>query len=485
MSGPTTDSPASDNSILLSADIGDRVILGGTQRGAALALSSVLGAAGAVIVLRHLGVSTVGRYGTVMSLIGMVYGLSDLGLTVTGVRELALCDTAEQQKTLLSHILGIRIVITALAVGIAIAFSASVGYPSAMVIGTAVAGAGVILQSAQAAIVLPLSVRMRNGALAVNQLLQQFALLLGFALAAVLGGEIVAFCAVQILVGAVLLSAVPWLLGRNAIARPRISSEHTYAVIRTGLPIAVASVVGVLYVRVLVILMSLLTDRTQQVGYFVTSSRVVEVAAGIPVLVIGVMLPVATAVARFEQQRLAYMTGRLAQFMLLAGVAASLLLWTLAPTILRVAGGPQYVGGTPVLQVQGFALITVFLGASWQTALIAMGQFRWLACALGGGLLALVCSRAILSFHSSRLTARLRQRGMARYYFARCSTSVCMEQRLATGCRFALLAPWSSRACWQSWPACSSRVRLFSERCSLWGYSRRGSPDAHDIRVRS
>lgn len=392
----TDDSPAHDASVLSDEQVGTRVIHGGAQRAAGFLIASLLTAASALILLRYLGVDRFGRYGTVLALVGVIYGISDLGLTVTGTRELSLSRTAGERRDVLGHILGLRIVVTTGGVLIGVAFAALAGYGAAEVIGTALAGFGTLLQSVQAAILLPLAVRMRNGMLAVNQILTQAALLLGFGVLAATGAGLVPFFAVQILVGVVLLAAVPMMISRAELVMPRWQSHRIRALARVGLPVAVATVLAVLYLRILVIVMSLVSGNASQLGYYVTSTRVLELAAGMPFVVITIVLPVVTVAARDDHQRLVYMTSRTAQAMALTGVLTALLLWTLAGPIVAVFGGPQYAPAAEVLRIQGFAAVTIFLTAAWQPALIGMHRLRSLVVALSAGVVAVVAAGLIL-----------------------------------------------------------------------------------------
>ena len=106
--------PPSD--VLTNAEVGRRVILGGTQRAVAFVAANLLTVAGAVVLLRYLGVDNYGRYGTVLALVGVVQGISDAGLTATGTRELALCETDAERRDMLAHILGLRVALTAFGV---------------------------------------------------------------------------------------------------------------------------------------------------------------------------------------------------------------------------------------------------------------------------------------------------------------------------------------------------------------------------------
>ena len=122
--------------------------------------------------------------------------------------------------------------------------------------------------------------------------------------------------------------------------------------------------------RILVILMSLLSDDPLEVGYFVTSTRVVELLAGLPALLGAVILPVLTLAARDDPQRMQYMTARLTEAMALGGVLVALAVAFAAPSIITVLGGTEYEGAVGVLQLQCLALVTLFVAASWNQTLI-------------------------------------------------------------------------------------------------------------------
>jgi O-antigen/teichoic acid export membrane protein len=392
----TSDESSIDASLLSDEQVGRRVIQGGAQRAAGFFAANLFTAASAVILLRYLGVDAFGRYGTVLALVGIVYGISDLGLTATGTRELALCETLKERHDVLAHILGLRILVTGLGVLAATAFAAVSGYESVLIVGTALAGFGVLLQSVQAAMLIPLSVQLRNGVLALNQILTQGVLLLGVGLLAGVGAGLGPFFAVQILIGLALLAAAPVMLSRQHLVAPRWTTARIRALAAVALPVAVGTVLGVLYLRLLVIIMSLLSDEPSQLGYFVTSTRVLELVGGIPFLVISIVLPVVTVAARDDHARLVYITSRVAQVMALGGVLVALLLWILSGPIVTVLGGHQYAPAGSVLEIQGFATITIFLTAAWQPALMAMDRLRSFMIAMTIGVLSVVVAALLL-----------------------------------------------------------------------------------------
>jgi O-antigen/teichoic acid export membrane protein len=296
----------------------------------------------------------------------------------------------------LAHILGLRIVITSLGVLLGVVFGVVAGYQQELIVGIGVAGIGVLLQSIQAAMLMPLSVELKNGLLALNQVLTQAVLLVGFVVLAAAGAGLVPFFAVQIAVGVVLLAAAPAMLARRHLVAPRWTPARMRELGRIAVPVAVGTVLGVLYLRILVIIMSLVSGKPDQIGYFVTSTRVMELIGGVPFLVVSIMLPVATVAARDDPARLVYMSSRVAQMMVIGGVLTALLAWTLARPIVTVLGGSQYGPAGPVLQIQGFATITVFLTSAWLPAIIGLGLLRAYWLAMIAGLVAVVIAGLIL-----------------------------------------------------------------------------------------
>lgn len=384
-------------SVLSDELVGERVVLGGAQRAIGFGIASALTAASAIILLRYLKVANLGRYGTVLALVGIIYGISEMGLTATGTRELALSKTVAARREVLAHILGLRIVVTSIGIVLAILFAMLAGYPAEMVVGTAIAGFGTLLQSLQAAMLMPLSVDLRNGALALNQILTQAVLFGGFVALAAIGAGLVPFFGVQVLMGVVLLAVTPLMVSRRQLVAPLWTPARLYALGRTALPLAMATVLTVLYLRVIVIVMSLLSGKPAQVGYFVTSTRVLEVIGGLPFLVVSLVLPVLSVAARDNHERLVYMTSRIAQTMVLAGVLVALVLWSLSTWLVTVMGGPEYRPAGSVLEIQGFATITVFLTAAFQASLMGMHRMRALVTSMAIGIVTVTVAGVILT----------------------------------------------------------------------------------------
>ena len=356
--------------VLHTSEAGPKVIRGGVLRFGGYAAGVLLGAVASVFLLRHLGVVEFGQYVTVMSLVAIVAGVTDAGLTVVGSRELAQRPLGEQRERLVANILAVRLLLTPAGVLAATAFAAIAGYSERLVWGTLLAGAGVVLVSAQASMTLLLTVELKNGRVTVAELVKQVVSVAGIVGLALAGAALLPFFAVQILTGVVVLAITPLLLGRRGLVRPRIDRAEIGPLIRQAMPIAAAFVLGILYFRVLVILTSLISSE-RETGLFATSFRILELLVGIPLLLAGVVLPVAAAAAGTDQARLTYILQRVTEAALLGATVLAVAVAIGAEPVIVLLGGEEYRGAGPILSIQAFALIGIFLSQAFTVGLLA------------------------------------------------------------------------------------------------------------------
>lgn len=368
--------------LVRSPEAGARAIHGGIIRGSGYAAGVALTAAASVLLLRYLGVAEFGRYVTVMSLIAVVSGVADAGLTAVANRELATRRLERDRWALMQNLVGLRLLLTPIGVVLATVFAIAVGYSQTLVVGTILAGIGLVLIAAQTTLILPLSVDLRIAAVTASELLRQVVLVIGIVVLVLVGAALVAFFAIQIVVGLVALAATPFLLRRRVTWRPAFQRREWRWLLREALPIGAGLAMNVIYFRSLIIMMSLIsTDR--ETGLFGTSFRVFEILFGMAGIVIPVAMPILAAAAEDDRERLRYVLQRVTEVGALASAGFALVLAVAAEPLLVILGGDQYRDAAPVLQIQAIALVPVFLGQGWQLGLIAVRRQSALLIANG------------------------------------------------------------------------------------------------------
>ena len=105
-----------------SPTAGGRVIRGGMLRTGTYAAGVALGIASAALMTRHLGVEDFGKYVIVTSLIAIVAGLTEAGISNIAAREFATQERDERDR-LIANVLGIRTSIACIGVVAAVAFA--------------------------------------------------------------------------------------------------------------------------------------------------------------------------------------------------------------------------------------------------------------------------------------------------------------------------------------------------------------------------
>ncbi len=364
--------PAPD--LLDSPEAGPTAIRGGGLRLVSYGLGVLLTVASAAALFRHLGVDDTGRYVTVLALVTVAGGITDAGLTAIGMREVAIRDRAARDS-FMRNLLGMRIALTLVGVLAATAFAAIAGYTHAMLVGTVLAGIGFVFQSVQSVLAVPLMGELRLGWVALLDLLKQVVtVVLIFALV-IAGASLLPFLAIPIPAGMVIVVATAILVRGDVPLVPAFHTGEWRALLRDTVPFAAATVVGVIYFRVAIVIMSVVAS-ARETGYFSASFRVIEVLTVVPQLLVGAAFPIFARAARDDHRRLSYGVGRVLDVSVIVGAAIAVPLILGAPFVIDVIAGSQFHPAVPVLRIQAVALVASFAAATFGYALLSLRLHR-------------------------------------------------------------------------------------------------------------
>jgi O-antigen/teichoic acid export membrane protein len=364
--------------ILRTPKAGALMIRGGAIRTIGYAVTVGLGAAISVFLLRGLGVNEFGRYATVAALLAIVSTLSDTGSTAIGVRELSLRPAGPQRESLVQDLIAIRILLAGAGLALALTFAVIAGYDRTLIAGVLIGGIGVLLVNTQAMMMVPLSVDLRVGSITVIEIAKSVITLLAVAALATAGASLLPYFTVQILAGLGALALTPKFVGSFRQLRPKLRRSEAVSLMRDAIPIGIALAMNVLYLRLLVVIVSLTAGKTEM-GLYGTAFRVVELFIGIPPIVIGVALPLLAVAGAEDLNRLRYGTERLLELAVSASMGLALIVTILAEPTLRLLGGEQYVGATRFLQTQIWALVPLAAGNVIVITLLSLRRQRDIA----------------------------------------------------------------------------------------------------------
>ena len=363
---------------------GGKVIRGSALRTSGYAVGVILGIASAALLLRHLGVVRFGQYVTVMALISLVSGLSEAGLSSIGVREYATRQEPDRVR-LMRNLLGIRLSLTVIGVAVATVFAAAAGYERVMVGGTVLAGLGLLLNTAQQTVGVPLSASLRFGWVSILDLARQAASMLAIVGLVAVGAELLPFFAAPVPVGLLVLVLTISLVRRLIPLVPAFERDEWTRILRLTLAYSAASAVGTIYVHTAVITTSLVASEVET-GYFGAAFRIFMILAAVPLLIVTTAFPVLARAARDDRARMTYAVQRLSEGSLIVGVWMALSTLVGASLAIELIAGPKFEPSVGVLRIQGVALVGSFLVATWGFALVSLHRHRVLLAANALGL---------------------------------------------------------------------------------------------------
>jgi O-antigen/teichoic acid export membrane protein len=350
------------------------LVRGGTLRIAGYVAGVLISVVGASLMIRHLGVVSFGRYATVLSIVTIVGGLSDLGLTGVGTREYTVRAAGERER-LLGNLLAMRLALTTAGIGIGCAAGALIGYPAVEVEGIALAGVGLLAVVTQDSLMIPLNASLRLGWTAALDFMRQVGTVAVVVALVLVGGGLLPFTGAQLPAAVLAVAIAVGLLGGPRTLRPRFDMDEWRLLAREVLPYAAASAIGAIYFRVEIVTLSLVAGAVQT-GLFSAAFRITEVVAGIPPIVISSALPLLARAAQVDRARLAMVVQRMFEAAIVAAAGIALAEGLGAKLALDVVAGSHFKHSVSVLQIQAATIVFSFPLTIFAFAMLALRRRR-------------------------------------------------------------------------------------------------------------
>jgi O-antigen/teichoic acid export membrane protein len=355
--------------------------------GAALRLASygaslALGVVAIRMLATHLG-TQFGTYTVVSSIAAVAVGSADAGLSNLALREGTNAARAARGD-LLANLLGLRITLCLAGIVLGVAFAALTGRASTFVFGVAAVGVGVALGLLQQAVTVHLQLELRNGVVAVLELVKTASLTAAYGVFVLLGAGLTPFYLAPVIAGLVVLAATA-LVVPLGLFRPQFERASWARALRSVLPFALAAAAVILYFRVTQITMGYIAT-AQQTRDYALAFRMIEALSVIPGLVGVSALPLITRARASGPERLRPLARSLAQTALVMGCGLATATAASASIAIRLIGGPPDSPSIAVLQVLAVALAFTFPLVVWSFLLLALERIR--AVTIGGAIAA-------------------------------------------------------------------------------------------------
>ena len=272
-----------------------------------------------------------------------------------------------------------------------------------MVVGTLLAGIGLVVGTVQQTYSIPIGVSLRFGWLSTLDLLRQAAFVAVVVVLLLADAGLLPFLAATIPASLIVLAVAIPLVRGTAPLLPRFERSEWLRILRLVGVYAAAAAVGTIYVSAVIVTTSLV-GTAEESGLLGAAFRIFTVLAGIPLLLVSTAFPVlrvprTPTASGSSTASSAWSTSR----------SSSEAGWrwrrSSAPMCaIDIVAGAEFEDAVPVLQIQGLALLAGFLAVTGAFALVSLRRHTAL---LVGNLVGLAASIVL----TARARPGLRRRG--------------------------------------------------------------------------
>lgn len=335
-----------------------------------------------ILVARSLGGEALGRISFAFSFTYICVLLTDLGLSILVVREVAKDRGAAGYY--LGNLLSLKLISAPVTFGVIAAVIALSGYPSEVVT-VVLLFAGINLARGvlelYGAVFSGLEVMGREAFL---KHLHQMSLLLAGGISLALGcgplGLAIALLIASLLVVAI-GSGVVWRV--IPFVRPLWDGVFWLTLLRRALPIAVTTGFIVLCNESDIVLLSYLGQGEREVGWYAAASKILKMLQVIPMLVVGGIYPVFSDLARGPKDPLNTAYSGTLKLLLLIAIPVAIVVAGFADPLVRLVYGQGFTPAIAPLRLLAWSVPFLYLGYVFVNVLVSSDHLIWAALATG------------------------------------------------------------------------------------------------------
>jgi len=339
--------------------------------------AAALGVVGVGLATRYLGIEPYGQLVAAIAFVSLTSALSDLGLWTIGARELA--KRPDDRHSVTGSILTVGFLLSSLA-AVATVAAVFVIYPGQ---DNELLRRAVVLMA-----LVPLPVAAPAATIAAHLIADQksylamiasvasslvLLALLGAAVALDWGftGVALAYVSHALTYGLLL---VAYSIGRVRL-RPSLDLEQSKQMLRWALPLGGSYVVGNLYGRIDIVLLSVLASKSQ-VALYGLAYKLVDGLRGMPQYIVVTLFPEFARIAE-SPDRVSQIMQKAFAVILVGTVPLFVFCVVFAKEIVEVVGGEGFTGAALVLQILMIGVACTYFNSIYAGVLVALNKQSW------------------------------------------------------------------------------------------------------------
>lgn len=356
------------------------------------ALGLVLGVFTVAVLFRYLGQSGYGEFTTAITYLSLFATIVDFGLTLTTVQMIS--EPQANEKNILGNLLAIRIVTGLILFSAAPIIALLLPYSGEVKLAIAVGAGAYFLSSGTQMLVGVFQKRLLMWRVTLAEIANRVIFLVGSIVTVALDGGLMAVVA-ALIVGNVVQAVLTFALADRFVPL-RFQMDFTIwkDIFHRSWPIGISIFFNVIYLRGDIFFLSLFRS-ADEVGIYGGAYKIIDVVTAIPVMFMGLVLPILVAAWKdANQERFQSAMQKSFDFFAILGLPLSVGAFALAEPLMVLIAGEEFRASGPILALLSPTLAVIFFGALYGHAIVAIQKQKPLA--LGYALVAALSVAAYL-----------------------------------------------------------------------------------------
>lgn len=335
-------------------------------------LSTVLSLFSLSLITRYLGPSGFGEYTIILTFLGFFAVFADFGLTLVTVQ--LISDKNRNQAKVLNNLFALRLVSILIFLSLAPLIAIFLPYSAAVKLGLIIALFAFVFPALNQVIIGLFQKKLCMEKNAISEIIAKLFLLVSILLA-----EKFSLGLNGILLATGFSAFISFLLHylfslKYALIKLEWDFSLWKEIVIKFWPLALTIILGLVYLRADTLILSLFKT-TEEVGFYGTSYKVLDVLTALPFMFAGLILPLLSSSyleKRYDDFK--KVLQRSLDFVIIIAIPTVVGIILTSKEIIMIIAGPDFIPSVLILQILIISLLAVFPGTILNHAVIAMDR---------------------------------------------------------------------------------------------------------------
>jgi len=323
--------------------------------------SSILGLLGIAIMARYLGVEKFGAFVTIVAFLQFFGILVEFGFSLTTVQMISQPGLSkEEENKILGNIITLRVVSAGIFLALAPLVALFFPYSNLIKFGIAITVFSFYFLSINQIFVAYFQKALKMIAVTVSENVGRLILVLGLAAAAYFDWGLLIML-VWLIAGNFINALINFWWSKKWISwKFQLDKKVCKEIFKRTWPLALSISFNLMYLKTDIIILSVFRSQ-EEVGLYGATYRIIDVMTTVPIMLMGVALPVLTRYWSENKQDFKNLIQKIWDIFLMLALPVIFGTWIIADKVMVFVAGVDFVAAGDILRILSIAIAAIFL----------------------------------------------------------------------------------------------------------------------------